>query len=236
MVLKKKKNWKSVKLERLSLGYIIMLDGNSLRTPSKNNFVIENKAIAHEVHREWLNVKGEITYSSMPYTKACFLSIDRSKQESLKLRNKLVSYGMSDLLCYRAEIDSELAKLQSKGWGPLIEWMQFLLKTTFRISHSIMPIEQSHNLEIGLTKLMAPLKPLTLTALNELVTLSGSLIIGIAIQKGKLSPERGWKLIRIDEDWQRESWGTTDEQKAEDKKKKRLFIVSSKILRIVRSG
>ena len=87
-----------------------------------------------------------------------------------------------------------------------------------------------------MTKLMAPLKPLTLTALNELVTLSGSLIIGFAILKGKISPERGWELIRIDEDWQRESWGTVDEQKAEDKQKKRLFMVSSKILRIVRSG
>ena len=138
-----------------------MLDGNTLRTSSKNNFVIENKAIADEVHREWLNVKEEITYLSMPYTKACFHSTDRSKQESLQLRNKLVSYGMSDLLCYRAEVDSELAKLQSKGWGQFIEWMQFLLKTTFRISHSIMPIEQSHNLEIGLTKLIAPLQPLT---------------------------------------------------------------------------
>ena len=236
MVLKKKKNWKSVKLKGSSLGYIIMLDGNTLRTPLKNYLVIENKVIADEVHREWLNVKGEITYSSMPYTKACFLSIDRSKQESLKLRNKLVSYGMSDLLCYRAEIDSELAKLQSKGWDPLIEWMQLWLKTTFRISHSIMPIEQSHNLEIDLTKLIKPLQPLTLTALNELVTLSGSLIIGFAILKGKVSSERGWKLLRIDEDWQRESWGTVDEQKAEDKLKKRLFMESSKILRIVRSG
>ena len=234
--MKKIKNWKSVKLKSHSSGHIILLDEVTLRTLSGNELIIGNRLIAHKVKKEWSKVKKEINYTDMPYTKACFLSIDRSKQESLKLRNKLVSYGMSDLLCYRAEIDSELADLQSKGWGPLIDWMQFLLHTTFRISHSIMPIEQSHSLEIGLTKLMPPLKPLTLTALNELVTLSGSLIIGFAIQRGKISPERGWELIRIDEDWQRESWGTVDEQKAEDRLKKRLFMVSSKILRIVRSG
>ena len=233
MVLKKKKNWESVNLNKSPFGYIIMLDGTPIKTPLRNDLVIENRLIAQKVHEEWLNVEREINFTHMPYTKVCFISLDRSEEESFNLRNKLLDFGMSDLLCYRAEIGSDLAKLQSKGWDPLLEWIQIQLKITFKISHSIMPVEQSSELKTSLSKLMLPIPPISLTAMDDLVTLSGSLIIGLAILNGKLSPERGWKIIRIDEDWQRDIWGVLDEQKAEDKIKKSLFIQACKILQMV---
>ena len=45
----------------------------------------------------------------------------------------------------------------------------------------------------------------------NLVALSGSLVIGLAVCPGSLDPETGWALSRIDEEWQIEQWGRDDE-------------------------
>ena len=231
--MKKIKNWKSVKLKSHPSGYIILLDEVTLRTLSGNVLIIGNRSIAHKVKKEWSEVKKEINYTHMPYTKACFLSADRSERESLKLKDKLVCYGMSDLLCYRADKGSDLVEIQSKSWDPLVDWLQNQLNTTLLISHSLVPVEQSSDLEKGLSKLLLPIEPLSLTAMNELVTLSNSLIIGLALLKGKISPEKAWKIMRIEEEWQRTIWGTLAEQKAEDKIKRSLFMHACEILQMV---
>ena len=236
LILKRKRNWKSVKLKKSSSGYIIFLDDNILKTPAGTKCLLKSRDIAHEVCKEWSRIKSEINYNYMPYTKMSFLSVDRSERESMELKTKLVAYGMSDLLCYRAEIESDLAKLQSKGWDPLLKWAQTKLNLTFMICNSIMPVEQSRGLELKLLKLVKSIDSLELTTFNELVTLSGSLIISFAIQKKKLSPEKAWKLTRIDEDWQRHRWGKLEEHRAEDKIKRSLFMQACKILQTIEKG
>ena len=128
---------------------------------------------------------------------------------------------------------ASLLGVQSKSWDPLVDWLQNQLNTTLLISYSLVPVEQSSDLEKGLSKLLLPIEPLSLTAMNELVTLSNSLIIGLALLKGKISPEKAWNIMRIEEEWQRTIWGTLAEQKAEDKIKRSLFMHACEILQMV---
>jgi chaperone required for assembly of F1-ATPase len=53
-----------------------------------------------------------------------------------------------------------------------------------------------------------------LTATYDLISISGSLILGLAVCKGKISAQEAWDLSRIDEIWQIEQWGE-DEEAAE---------------------
>ena len=53
-----------------------------------------------------------------------------------------------------------------------------------------------------------------LTALHELVALSGSLVLGLAVVRGALDAETAWELSRIDETWQAEQWGLDAEAEA----------------------
>ena len=190
----------------------------------KNICAIKDLYLANKVYKEWSKLEDEIDYKKMPYTRTCFLTLDRSQNESITLRKKLVGYGMSDLFCYRAEKGSDLAEIQGESWTPLIGWVQTELQATLQITNSIMPITQSIEVEKGWIKLLQPVQSFTLTALDELVTLSSSLIIGISLLKGKVSPEKAWKLIRIDEDWQRAKWGTLKEHKKEDQLIKTFFM------------
>ena len=46
------------------------------------------------------------------------------------------------------------------------------------------------------------------------MAISGSLILALAVQRGRISAEEGWRLSRLDEDWQISLWGE-DEEAAE---------------------
>jgi chaperone required for assembly of F1-ATPase len=46
-----------------------------------------------------------------------------------------------------------------------------------------------------------------LTALHDLVSLSGSLVIGLAVSEAHLCAKTAWPISRIDELWQIEQWG-----------------------------
>jgi chaperone required for assembly of F1-ATPase len=58
------------------------------------------------------------------------------------------------------------------------------------------------------------LTPFQLAAFHDLVAISGSLILGLAVVRGRLTPDAAWSLGRIDENWQIEQWGA-DEEAAE---------------------
>ena len=53
-----------------------------------------------------------------------------------------------------------------------------------------------------------------LIALHELVALSGSLVLGLAVARGALDAAEAWELSRIDETWQAEQWGLDAEAEA----------------------
>ena len=49
--------------------------------------------------------------------------------------------------------------------------------------------------------------PFELTALYDLVGLSGSLVAGLAVVEGHETPESVWDICQVDEIWQKEQWG-----------------------------
>src|SRR3546814_18436249 len=49
--------------------------------------------------------------------------------------------------------------------------------------------------------------PFELAGLNALVTISGSLLIGLAMLEREIDAEAGWLAGHVDELWQAEQWG-----------------------------
>jgi hypothetical protein len=63
-----------------------------------------------------------------------------------------------------------------------------------------------------------------LTALHDLVALSGSLVIGLAATEGHAKPEDLWRVSRIDEDWQISQWGADEEAAALGRPRRLSFL------------
>ena len=72
--------------------------------------------------------------------------------------------------------------------------------------------------------LTAGLDPFRLAAFHDLVAISGSLILGFAVIRNRLSPDEAFALSRIDEQWQAEIWGIDDEAEALEVARKRAFL------------
>jgi chaperone required for assembly of F1-ATPase len=82
---------------------------------------------------------------------------------------------------------------------------------------------------------VAALDPFPLTALHELVTLSGSLVLGLAVTRGALPPPQAWALSRIDEDWQAEQWGRDPEAEAAAAARRADFLRAAELLALLAS-
>ena len=63
-----------------------------------------------------------------------------------------------------------------------------------------------------------------LTAFHDLVSLSGSLVLGLAVARHRLSAEEAWELSVIDETWQAEQWGDDDEAMAQAAIRRAAFL------------
>jgi chaperone required for assembly of F1-ATPase len=53
--------------------------------------------------------------------------------------------------------------------------------------------------------------PFELAGLSPLVTVSGSLIIALALAEGALDLEQAWAAATLDDQWQLEKWGEDSE-------------------------
>jgi chaperone required for assembly of F1-ATPase len=68
------------------------------------------------------------------------------------------------------------------------------------------------------------MEPFALAAFHDLVALSGSLVLALAVIEERLEPQEAWRLSRLDEDWQIEQWGDDEEAEAMARVKGAAFL------------
>ena len=233
MILKKKKFWTAIKLKKKESKFGILLDQNLLQTPQKKDCLISNIRIAKDLLKEWSSIQEDINFHNMPVTQICFASLDRNKKEKIILLNKLTEYGMTDLLFYRDTSGTELEKLQSKKWDKLLDWIQNEFALDFNLVNGVMPVEQPKENYKTFFNELEKLDNISLTALSDIVTLSGSLRLGLLLLKKKIISKQAWSLAKVDEEWQRSKWGTLPEQVENDEYKKNKFFISCKLINLL---
>jgi chaperone required for assembly of F1-ATPase len=126
----------------------------------------------------------------------------------------LSAYGGTDLLCYRATGPADLVARQAAGWDPLLDWAATALLASLHCTAGVMHVDQPEDSLAVLDAAVRSLTPFQLAAFHDLVALSGSLVLALAVSRGRLTAEAAWQLSRIDETWQAEVWGA-DEEAAE---------------------
>ena len=146
----------------------------------------------------------------------------------------IAEYGGTDLLCYRADRPEELVARQAEAWQPWLDWAARELGAPLTVVTGLMPVAQDPQSLARLGAEVHALGPFELAALHDLVTLPGSLILGLAVLKGAVSPEAAWPLGRIDEDWQSELWGKDDEAADAAMRKNLAYLDAARFLELIR--
>ena len=81
---------------------------------------------------------------------------------------------------------------------------------------------------------MAARSPFELAGLSPLVTVSGSLIIALALAEGELNVERAWAAATLDDQWQAEKWGEDAEAVHALANRRRDFEAGARLLELLR--
>lgn len=220
-----KRFWDKAEVQALENGFGVALDGRPVKTPLKRPLLLPSHALAAEVAAEWQAVDGKVDFNTMPYTRFAHAALDQAIDEQAEIAAKVALYGESDLLCYRAEAPQELIIRQQKAWDPLLEWSAETLGAPLVVTTGIIHVAQPEASLKTLKSHVQDVDGLRLTALYEWVTISGSLVLGLAVAKGRLSAKTAWELSRVDESWQEDQWGEDDEAVKLAESKKATFLL-----------
>ena len=222
-----KRFWKEATAIEVGGGYSVQLDGRSVKTPAKTLVVVPTWAMAEAMVAEWDAQSEKIDPMSMPVTRSANAALDKVRHQKAEVADMLAAYGDSDLICYRADTPEALIKRQAEAWDPLLEFAENKFGAALKARTGIMHEPQSDDALSRLREQVHALDEFQLAAFHDLVSLSGSLVIGLASIHDHLPTDVLWKLSRIDEDWQIEQWGE-DEEAAEQIEIKRQAFVHAK--------
>ncbi len=219
-----KKFWSRVGVTEVDGGFGVALDGRPVRTPLKSVMTMPTRAFADAVAEEWRAVDETVDPNVMPLTRAANSALDKVTPQRADVIAILAAYGESDLLCYRAERPEGLVARQHDVWQPWLDWAEDTLGARLRTTQGVIPVAQE---AAATAKLRAELEAMTafqLTGIHDLITISGSLVLALAVVKEALSAADAWEASRLDELWQIEQWGADDEAEALARIKRADFL------------
>lgn len=196
-------------------GFRLTLDGRPANTPAKQPLTLPTEALAEAVAAEWQAQVEVIDPSAMPLTRLANTAIDGVAPRRDAVVQDLCTYARTDLVAYRAGDPERLVAMQSAAWDPVLDWARETMGARFILSEGVRHVEQPEGTIRALERAVAGIEgPFRLAAFHTLTTLTGSLLIALAILHGHLSPEDAWDAAHVDETYQAGVWGSDAEAEA----------------------
>ncbi|MEL6685084.1 MAG: ATP12 family chaperone protein, partial [Pseudomonadota bacterium] len=178
-----KRFWKLAQAEPCDGGFTVKLDGRPVRTPAKAALVLPTKAMADAIAAEWDAQEEVVDPRTMPVTRGANAAIDKVRTQRDEVIALLAEYGDSDLLCYRAAGPEALIDRQAKAWDPMLDWAAETLGARLFVGEGVMHVAQKPDALDKLTAEVAAFDDFALAAVHDLISLSGSLILALAVTK-----------------------------------------------------
>ncbi len=223
-----KRFWKTATVEAAEGGFTVRLDARPVKTPAKRLLVVPTEGMAAVIAAEWDAQQGIIRPDTMPHTRGANSAIDKVTPLFDAVVDEIAGYGGSDLLCYRATDPEPLIARQAAVWDPLVDWAAQDLNAPLAVTAGIIPVAQPPAVLARLRGVVAGHSPFQLVALHDLVAISGSLVLGLAVARGRLSADDAFAVSRIDESWQIEQWGADEEAAETEALRRDAFLHASR--------
>lgn len=226
-----KRFYKTVDVIEEEGGFVVRLDGKSVRTPVRTPVRVANEPTALLLAGEWQAQEEHIDPTTMPMTRLVNTAIDGVATDMQAVKEDIIRFAGSDLLCYRADGPQGLQAMQLEHWDPLIDWAQSALGARFVLTEGIIHVAQppetisAYSAHVGMID-----QPVQLASVHSLTSLSGSAIIAMALFKGSVDADEAWTATHVDENWQASQWGEDSEAQALRAARKREFDAAVEML------
>lgn len=191
--------------------YGIELDGRRVKTPAKNTLAVPSRQLADAMAGEWQAQTTQIVPASMPLTSLAYTALDHIEGNKSGVLDQLAAYAETDLLCYFAGDDQELRSKQQAAWRPMIDWAAATLGVALKTTDNLMPVAQAPETRALIRQQLEAIDSWRLASLSVTTALSGSVILGLALAKKRLTADQVLAASTLDETHQAERWGADQE-------------------------
>ena len=205
-----KRFYKDVTVEETEGGFRFLLDGKPVQTPARRPLLLPTQPLTEAIAEEWRNQDEEMRPAEMPLTRLVNTVLDGIQANRADVIAAILRFGENDLLSYRVETPVELAARQL-DWNVLLDWAAARHDARLAITCGIQHVEQSPQTLAALKRAIEARDDFELAALHVLASITGSLVLGLAVLDGRLSAGEAFALSRLDEAYQAERWGRDHE-------------------------
>ena len=188
-------------------GFAVLLDGRTVKTPARNALILPTEKLAAAIAAEWRGQGDEVIATTMPLLRLANSVIDGVTVNRDGVVDAVMRFADNDLLCYRAHQPPELVARQSAGWDPWLDWARRRHGANMTVAEGFNHVDQSPDALIALRRAAAELDPFALGALHVIASITGSLVLALAVADGAAGGAQVFHLSRIDETYQAEKWG-----------------------------
>ena len=180
-------------------GYHILLDDRPVKTKDGVFLCAGNEQIATRVMQEWAEQKEDIIPETMPFTQILNTKIDRVSKERDAMTASVLKYLDTDLLCYCAAEPEVLAKQQQEKWKPWLDWFEQDFGCVLKTTTSLIALTQSKKAHEAAASYVKTLNDDYFTILQLVTSVSGSLILAMALTHGAASAQQIFEACFVEE-------------------------------------
>lgn len=218
-------------------GFHITLDGKPVRTPARAEFKVPDESLAREVAAEWEAQAKEIDPANMPFTRLINTAIDGVAAAPEAVFEEILRYASGDHLCYRAGHPEGLVARQTELWDPYLDWAAKALGARLVLSEGVMHVEQPKDAIVAIgVALRRHETALMLTALHTVTSITGSVILALALAEGMATADQVWSAAHLDEDWNIAQWGEDLEAAGRRAFRRKDFDAADRVMASFRNG
>jgi chaperone required for assembly of F1-ATPase len=205
--------YKEVTVQHRDGTFILLLDGRAAKSPEGNHFTLPCLAAARALADEWLAQNETIDPAAMPLTRIVNSAIDGVAHRRNATVDEIVKYAFADLVCYRAAGPRTLIEAQAAAWDSILAFARENLGAHFICTEGAVFVEQPEPARTAVKKTVlriansGPAAPFALAAMHVMTTLTGSVLLGLAVAYGELTPAKAWTAAHVDEDFEMRAWG-----------------------------
>ncbi len=213
-----KRFWTTADTAPADAGWQILLDRRPVRLPGGAVLQVPAEPLARAIAAEWQDAGrakgGDMTFADTPLTRLAGTAQQRIAPDPWPTIDAIARYGESDTLCYRAETPDSLVRREHERWQPWLDWVAAEYGAPLRVVAGIAPLKQHRGSIAALRKAVAEFDAFGLAGLGVAVPALGSLVLGLALARGRLNPESAHALGALEELYQVEIWGEDAEAAA----------------------
>ena len=189
----------------------VLLDKRVLRTAAGKHLAIPSEPLAKAIAAEWREQGERIDLYTMHITRMAYGALDRTPEAWAAAAAEAARFAGTDLVCYLADAPAALRDREQAAWGPLREWAGQALGVTLHPAIGIVPIEQPEASLQAVHAHVLSLDAFRKAGLTHAIPLLGSAVLGLAVERGRLTAVEAYELSRLDEAYQAEHWGEDSE-------------------------